>query len=183
MAHVHFDRAPPRRGLSMGELVGRGLVGGFAGGALMMGAALVRSAVTGQGRWLPARLVAGVFFGVDALIGGAKVILFGVATHFIVAVALGVLFSLLAWRVRSPLAGLALGLAFGVVVWGFMSWLVLPWANPDMLVRVAADGPWWFALHLLFGIGVGLAPVFRRQPRRAPAARRAVTAPPPHPVV
>jgi hypothetical protein len=164
--------------LAAGDIISSGLASGFLGGTLMMAAWLVQSSTAGAGRWLPVKLVAGVFYGVDALIGDTGVIALGMVTHYAVAMALGMLFSALLYRIGSLWTSLALGILFGLGVWAFMTWLILPWANDVMLNRVRLIGPWWLAWHALFGIGLGLTPLFRR--RVVPA--RLATAPVPPPV-
>ena len=59
-------------------------------------------------------------------------------------------------------AEMLVGIAVGIVIWVAMELVVLPYMNPTMAARIALMPLAYFIAHLLFGIGLGLTPVFVR---------------------
>ena len=152
-----------------------GLVAGVIAGVLMALTAMIRVATLGLGFWLPMKLVAAIAFGVSALIGGAWVILVGVLIHLAVAGGGGMLFgAAVGDRVSAGLA-FAGGLAYGVLIWAFNTWIILPWANPVILEREMVAPAWWFVYHLVYGATLVLVPllVAELRPRRQQPAHAA----------
>lgn len=138
------------------ELVAEGILVGFLAGALMALVAMIRSAAVGLGFWLPMKLISGLYFGVDTLLGGAPAVVLGIGTHLLVACFWGIVFALVTrGRLLLPF-GFAAGLAYGAAVWAIMTYLVLPWADPTMLARANVAMNWFFFYHLVFGITLGL---------------------------
>ena len=139
-----------------------GALAGLSGGMLLGLWQILQSVAFGQGFWLPLKLIAGVFLGVDSLLAGPGAILLGIVIHVFASVALGVGFALILKRDTLPSSALLWGLAYGVAVWVIMTYLVL-WADPTMRARVLLTPRGWFWAHLLFGLGVSSAPALRRR--------------------
>lgn len=143
-------------------LVGAGVLAGLLAGTLMALVAMIHSAVVGLGFWLPMKLVAGVYLGVNTLLGDGGVVLIGALTHLMVASGWGIVFAVLTrGRIESSLA-LVLGVVYGAAVWIAMSYLVLPWANRMMLDRANFAMGWFFVYHLLFGMALAVSPGLAR---------------------
>lgn len=149
--------------------IAAGARAGVIGGLAMALCATVRSAVAGLGPWLPMKLVAASWVGVEALIGGAGVIVYGALTHLAVAAAWGILLADLVGRRRGALAVLVLGIGYALLVWLFMSYAMLPWLDPTMFHRVVPAMPWFFIDHVVFGITAAFA--IRDPSRRRRASR------------
>lgn len=154
-----------------------GAVAGLIAGIGMGLAAMLREwAVSGDANafWMPMKLIAATFYGVDALIGGTAVILVGMVTHLAVAAFWGFLFGLFIGGRNSVGGAILYGLIYGVVVWAVMSWIAQPIFNPDMQVRTVGAIPgWWFIYHLVYGGLLCFTPLLARtfaepQGRRTP---------------
>ena len=146
-----------------GEVFRAGVLAGIIGGALMAAFSMMYTAAVGAGFWTPLRLIGATFYGVDALVGGSGVLLWGMIVHFMSAIVLGVVFAAIAPRRLT--AGPAL---FGGVIWGLvalvvMTFVVMPIVDRTMLPRVAMMPGMWVAAHVAFGIGVASAPALRRR--------------------
>lgn len=139
----------------------RGAVGGVVGGALMMLWSMIAMWLTGTGFWTPPNLIAhtvfpsaplGASFSVPALV-------IGLLIHFAVAIVFGMLFAALmtpaaGWVPTTTTSALS-GIAYGIVVWLVMQFLV--WTAADT-VAASAFTPWIFAVgHLIYGLTIGLA--------------------------
>lgn len=148
-----------------------GITVGLIAGLVMMLVAMIRSAWTGLGVWLPPKLIAGVYLGVEALLGNEGVVVIGLLTHLLVAAAFGALFAVLLGARRYLPTALFFGVVYGIGVWAFMLYVVLPLANPTMAARAAMNFTWFFLYHVVYGLLVGFAPwVAQRfeQQRQAP---------------
>ncbi len=137
-------------------------VAGFVAGFVMAPAAMIHSAVEGLGFWLPMQNIAAAFFGVDALIGGTGSVLLGLSAHVIMSLVVGGIFGALIsteWG-----SGLIVGtaLAYSILVWAAMTFLILPLIDQVMLERVMVTPVWWFLLHLVFGLVLGLVVAQRK---------------------
>jgi hypothetical protein len=129
------------------------------------------------------QLIGALLYDVDALLGGAQVVVAGLVIHFVVAVVLGMLFCLMIDRNTTFGRGLAGALLYAAVLLLAMTYVVLPVVNPVMRSRVAlAWGPFVFA-HVLYAVGLAaVVPLWRslearheerwRRERRARAAGR-----------
>ena len=144
------------------EILEAGIVAGLLGGVLMAAVAMIQSAAVDLGFWLPLKLIAGLYFGVEALIGDGGVIVFGAITHLVTASLWGVVFAGLAGGRLHPGLAIIAGLGFGVAVWFIMTYAVLPFANPTMLDRVNLSMGWFFVYHLIFGATLALSPQMAR---------------------
>jgi hypothetical protein len=138
------------------------VLSGLLAGTLMALVAMIHSAVVGLGLWLPMKLVAGVYLGVNTLLGDGGVVLIGVLTHLLIASGWGVVFAVITrGRIEAAVA-VILGAVYGAAVWVAMSYLVLPWANRVMLERVNLAMGWFFVYHLLFGLALATSPAIAR---------------------
>ena len=145
---------------------GRRLVAGIADGilsaALMMGFMMAYSSATGAGVTTPLKALGALVYGVEALVAGSMAIMAGAGIQLGFSIVLGILFALCTSRRTSIIAEMLLGIVVGIVIWVAMELLVLPYMNPTMAARIALMPLAYFIAHLLFGIGLGLTPVFVR---------------------
>ena len=140
-----------------------GLSAGGAGAALMMVWWMAQAGATGYGLLFPLNQIGAAFRGPEALVGGTSVILSGLLLHAFTSIVFGTLFSAaVTAKTRVP-SSIVAGMVYSMLVLLFMTYVVLPYANPVMRQRViAAPGAWFFA-HIAFGLGVGLTPLFKRR--------------------
>lgn len=150
------------------SMVMRGALAGLAG-ALVMGVVfMIISAASGQGFFTPVMLIGATFLGGSALNLPVWASVLGLVTHLIVGAAFGALFVALARNITSNSLKLAAGVTYGAAIYLFMTFLVLPWANPVMYGSI--DKGVFFLLHLLYGAVLPLA--LMRAPRGRPVERR-----------
>ena len=149
-----------RAGQSAGQQAGQyggatraagGLLTGVAAGVIMALVAMVHTFLFGLGFWLPMKLVAALYFGVGALIGGAGTVIAGILTHLAVAGAIGLVFGWALGNWIHKASGLAAGILTGVAIWALNTFVLLTWINPTMLDREMMGAGWWFVYHLVFG--------------------------------
>lgn len=143
-----------------------GIGAGIVAAVAMAVWSMTIAAAEGLGFWLPVQLIAATFLGVNAIVGGVGTIVFGFILHFITASAWGVVFAALLSRTTPLPAAALIGILYGLGVWAVMRFLVLPWLDPTMSVRVSVL--WWSFLvgHLIYGFALGLlVPMFRRAAR------------------
>ena len=154
-----------------GVIIGGGTAGIFAGVVMAM-AAMFYDAANGSGFFLPVRSIAATWFGRNALVGGAAVLLVGLVTHLGTSALGGVVFAALPSSRKSATAALLGGLVWGVVVWAILSFAIMPWLNPTMYAGTVGKEPgWWFVLHLIYGAMLVVTPgLVRRVSARRPAA-------------
>lgn len=139
-----------------------GLVAGLVAGVAMAMVAMIRAGVTGMGFWLPPKQIAATLFGVDALIGGAGVIVTGLMIHMMTSAIFGVVFGLIGGGRIFAWAAMALGFLYGVIIWAGMTFIGLPVVNEVMRDRVAMQPVWWFGYHLIFGGMLFLTPLLAK---------------------
>ena len=146
-----------------------GAVTGASGAVLMLAVLMVQSSVTGYGALFPLNLIGTTFRGPEALVGGAGVMLTGLFLHAVASLIFGTLFSIAVVRRPHLAPTLVVGIAYGLLILLFMTYVVLPYANPMMRQRVVATPGSWFFSHVAFGLGVGMAPLIKQlfKPRRA----------------
>jgi len=109
----------------------------------------------------PLTYVGGLFWGVDALVGSAIVPIIGLFVLWIVSGLLGLLFSALTPPRASSEGAFTAGILYGIGVWAFMTYLILPWADPTMYDRMALEPGWWFAENVVFGAVLAITPALR----------------------
>jgi hypothetical protein len=143
--------------------IAAGALAGIVGGIIMAMFAMMYAAIMGMGILAPLRMIGATFYGPEALVGGAGVLLYGLMIHMITSAAWGAVFALLLPRGISPAAAAGWGAVFSLVVLLVMTYGVLPWANPTMAARVPMMMGAFVIEHLLFGLGLGLTPVFERR--------------------
>jgi hypothetical protein len=150
-----------------------GVLSGLLAGALMILMILFVSDAHGQGFYSPLDQLAGLFWGVNALVGGAGVAIAGLAVHLAFSAFLGAIFAILTEGQNNPGPAFIGGIAYGITVWAVMTFLVQPWANPTMSDRTALFQGWWFIEHLVFGGMLFTTPLFARAlERRTEGPRR-----------
>ena len=147
-----------------------GAVTGVTGGALMIATLMVQATATGYGALFPLNLIGATFRGPEALVGGTSVMLSGLLMHVVTSVVFGTMFSMAVLRRPRLAPTLVTGIAYGLLVLLFMTYVALPYANPTMRQRVIGAPGTWFFSHVAFGLGVGLAPLIKRRFRSRPQA-------------
>lgn len=145
--------------------VGRAVVGGLVGAAVMAMWAMIVAALMGMGLWAPVQLIAAAWLGTAAMMHvTVGVILVGLMTHMMMGVVLALIlveaFQLL--RIGFGPVRLLWGMLYGLIVWVVSQFVILPAIDPMMATHMA---PWAFAVaHIMFGL-VAAAFVLRRQPQ------------------
>src|ERR1700720_2650953 len=148
--------------VSWGRRLAAGIADGILSTILMMGFMMAYSSVTGAGVTMPLKTLGALVYGVEALVVGSMAMLVGAGIQLGLSMVLGILFALFTSRRTSILAALFAGIVVGIVIWVAMELVVLPYMNPTMAARIALMPMAYFIAHLLFGIGLGLTPVFVR---------------------
>jgi hypothetical protein len=134
-----------------GVIIGGGIAGILAGTVMAM-AAMFHAAANGSGLFPPVRSIAATWYGANALLGGAGVLIAGLVTHIGTSAFGGMVFAALLSSRKSATVALLSGLVWGVVVWAILSIAVMPWLNPTMYSETVGREPvWWFVLHLIYG--------------------------------
>lgn len=147
-----------------GDKIKIGIIAGVTGAILMAMWSMGYAAAQGLGLFLPLRLIAATFFGVEALVGGAGVLLTGMMLHFVTASAWGVLFALLLPRDAGYAVSLLAGAAYGgIVVLVVMTYAILPALDQVMRERVELTWFSWVVTHLIYGVVLGLLTPFLRR--------------------
>lgn len=158
-------RHQPRKRFSVPRLwlLLAGLQTGVIGGGVALLYWMLATSVRGDGPWVVLNLLGSVFFPGRALSSRLSLAsLSGAAVHLLLSGLLGVLCSFLLVRyatrpVRSLWVGLLMGLAWYLVSF---RWL---WPVVSEAVVVYQPFPAMFVGYLLFGVSLGLYPVFVRR--------------------
>ena len=148
--------------VSWGSRLVAGIADGILSAILMMGFMMAYSNAIGEGVTMPLKALGALVYGVEALVAGSTAMLAGAGIQLGFSIVLGILFALCMSRRTSIVAALFAGLAIGIVIWVAMDLVVLPYMNPTMAARIALMPMAYFVAHLLFGIGLGLTPLFIR---------------------
>jgi uncharacterized membrane protein YagU involved in acid resistance len=148
--------------VSWGMRLAAGIADGILSAILMMGFMMAYSSATGAGVTMPLKALGALVYGVEALVTGSMAMLAGAGIQLGFSIVLGMLFALFTSRRTSIVAALFAGIAVGVVIWVAMELVVLPYMNPTMAARIALMPMAYFIAHLLYGIGLGMTPVFVR---------------------
>lgn len=138
--------------------------GGLIAGTLDLAAACVaawlRSNVT------PVRVmqsIASGIFGSDAYTGGAKMAALGVALHFLIATTATALFYFASRKLRFMIEQpVTWGLVYGVLVYVFMNFVVLPLSAFPQRTTPTLTGRVIGLLIIMFFIGLPIALIVRR---------------------
>ena len=157
---------------SVGARFAAGIAAGILGAVLMLGFMMTYSSVTGVGVTVPLKALGALVYGVEALVAGSMAMLAGAGIQLGFSIVLGILFALCMSRRTSIIAALFAGLAIGIVIWVAMDLFVLPSMNPTMAARMALMPLAYFIAHVLYGIGLGMTPVFVRRFSRKRDDRR-----------
>ena len=99
-------------------------------------------------------------------------LLYGVALHFAMSMALGILFTAILPGDFPAGTSSALGLGYGLIAAAVMTSAVLPEVNPLMRERMPDLGGAWVIAHGLFGLALGVAPPLRRWSAARPSRAR-----------
>jgi uncharacterized membrane protein YagU involved in acid resistance len=156
------DASAPADRVSWGRRLIAGIFDGILSAILMMGFMMAYSNATGEGVTMPLKALGALVYGVEALVAGSMAMLAGAGIQLGFSIVLGILFALCMSRRTSIIAALFAGLAIGVVLWVLMELVVLPNMDPTMAARIALMPMAYFIAHLLYGIGLGLTPIFIR---------------------
>jgi len=161
--------------VSWGSRLVAGIVDGIFSAALMMGFMMAYSNAVGEGVTMPLKALGALVYGVEALVAGSTAMLAGAGIQLGFSIVLGILFALCTSRRTSIVAEMLVGIVVGLVIWAAMDLVVLPYMNPTMAARIALMPMAYFVAHLLFGIGLGLTPIFVRGfSKEQPEQRRRV---------
>jgi uncharacterized membrane protein YagU involved in acid resistance len=148
--------------VSWGRRFAAGIADGILSAILMMGFMMAYSNAIGEGVTMPLKALGALVYGVEALVAGSMAMLAGAGIQLGFSIVLGILFALCMSRRTSIIAALFAGIAVGIVIWVVMDLVVLPYMDPTMAARIALMPMAYFVAHLLYGIGLGLTPLFIR---------------------
>jgi len=148
--------------VTWGRRLAAGIADGILSAILMMGFMMAYSSVTGAGVTMPLKTLGALVYGVEALVVGSMAMLAGAGIQLGFSIVLGILFALFTSRRTSIVAALFAGMVVGIVIWVAMELVVLPYTNPTMAARIALMPLAYLIAHLLYGIGLGLTPIFLR---------------------
>lgn len=156
-----------------GAVFGSGAIAGLIAGVVALAAGMAWTSGLGLGPQLIPQAIASVGIGPIALLGGGGALVGGWALTLAGAVALGLIYGAIGWRVRTYGMALLYGIVFGIFVWAILDrWLLAKW-NPVLAAYVPLLGASWFWLHVLYGAVLSLSDPLRRgwtRVRSAPAA-------------
>lgn len=136
-----------------------GAIGGLLGGIAMGIVALIYGALWRGSPWLPVNVIAATVLrglqsaNLDQLMQfNATALVVGLAMHFVLAIALGILFALLLPTL--PGSPVFWAIIVGPLLWIIATVITLPLVNP-MGARVI-DWPSFVGAHLAYGLVMGL---------------------------
>ena len=117
--------------------------------------------LSGTGFWTPLNLIAHTFWR-SVPLGGAfswPGLLIGMVMHLAMSIALGIALAVLVTAIggwaTTTAGGVLAGMAFGLIVWLVMQYLVWDAIDPAAAERFT---PWVFVIgHLMYGLVTGLA--------------------------
>ncbi len=161
------------------EIVKAGSAAGLTGGVLMAAFAMVATTLLGQGPFAVPQLIGAAFRGPEALLKGPGVIVWGVVLHLVVSAAFGTLFATLVRRDTPRGIAMLAGAAFALGIFILMMFVIVPVVDPVMANRVSMMIGSMLVMHVLYGVGLGLSPFFRRvfakRPRPVPRTPTRIT--------
>lgn len=141
-------------------IVAPGILAGLAGAVVMGLISMIVAAAYDAGFFSPVQLIGATYLGVDWAQAPVWAGVLGLVTHLVIGAAFGVLFVALTRNITNLGAKIAAGLAYGAAVYLFMTFLVMPWANPVMYASL--NKGLFFLYHLAFGLTLPLALPMRR---------------------
>ena len=139
------------------------IVAGVVAGVLDLAAACAFA-------WLRARVnpvrvfhtIASGFLGADAFAGGITTAMLGVALHFVIATSAAAVYFIVSRRLEFLIKrSIAAGLLYGVMVYSFMNFVVLP-LSAVARRPVPLSGRIYGALIIMFFVGIPIALIVRR---------------------
>ena len=158
-----IERAPLAR-----EVLEAGAVSGLVGGVAMALFATIYAAWAGLGFWTPVEAIAQTVLG--PTMTGASAVIVGIAIHVAVSMLFGVVFALITPRDVLTAPAIVFGMFAGLAILVGMDLVVLPVINPTTRAHLMWGSwphalPVWaaFAMHLIYGLGLSLAPSLRRR--------------------
>jgi hypothetical protein len=158
-----IERAPLAR-----EVLEAGAVSGLVGGVAMALFATIYAAWAGLGFWTPVEAIAQTVLGQSIV--GASAVIVGIAIHVALSMVFGVLFSLITPRDVIGAPAIAFGMFAGLAILVMMDLVVLPLVSPTTRSHLMWGSwphalPVWvaFTIHLIYGLGLSLAPMLRRR--------------------
>jgi hypothetical protein len=147
--------------LSGRPVVWGGIIGGALAGLCMALLVCVQSYLVEKSFWLPLKLIGATYFDTNYLISGPSTgVVLGLLTHLAVAALAGIVFAYIVQSLDSFGSVFFAGILYGISVWLFMTYLVLPFVNPAMQAFVNASQGGWFLAHMVFGGLLALTPYF-----------------------
>ncbi len=111
---------------------------------------------------MPLKALGAFVYGVEALVIGPDAILAGALIQMGSAIVVGILFAMFISRRTSTIAAMCAGFIFAIAIWVAMDLYVLPYQNPTMSARISMMPLAYIIAHLLYGLGLGMTPVFIR---------------------
>jgi hypothetical protein len=158
-----IERAPLAR-----EVLEAGAVSGLVGGVAMALFATIYAAWAGLGFWTPVEAIAQTVLG--QTMTGASAIIVGIAIHVAVSMVFGVVFSFITPREVVGAPAIVFGMFAGLAILVVMDLIILPIVSPTMRAHLMWGSwphalPVWvaFTIHLIYGLGLSLAPLLRRR--------------------
>jgi len=145
------------------EIVTPGLFAGWAAGLAMLLVAMIGAAIVGAPVYRPLQLVSGFLFDTDALTLGSGAVFMGLVVHLALSGFFGVLFNTTLPRAVSFTWAVGAAFVYTLLVYLFMTWVVLPWLNP-LLFRTVPPGV-LLIYHLAYAAVLPLALPMRRNAR------------------
>jgi hypothetical protein len=145
------------------EIVVGGVVSGFIGGLLMAVWGAFATLSKGLGVMAFPQMIGCTFLRPEAMLHPAATAIWGTVLHFLIACAWGVLFSALVRRETTNANALPAGLLYAVGIFLLMVFVVVPVTNQVLADRAPMMLGTLFMMHLLYGVGVSLAPSVRRR--------------------
>lgn len=170
-----------------------GAAAGLTAGVVMAMWATLTSVWHGVGLMASFESIGATFLGAHATNYGLLGILYGIVVHGVTAALLGIIFCALVPPNATTRFATAAGLGFGLAAMLAMTFIVTPVINPVLRNEIASIPRSWLIQHILFGITLGLVPVYWRiyreeqlvprqlavvvRPSQLPAAPRIATYP------
>lgn len=148
-----------------GKLAARGIAGGLAAGAAFLAVTMWFATSVGDPAKAPLLMMSTLVEGDQAMMTGEASAATGLAVHLGLSAAFGLVFSILASRLRTNGAIAVAGTAFGLLLY-LLNFKVL--APAAFTVFEMANDPFELVVHMVFGTLLSLA--FFTWPQRQPVA-------------
>lgn len=159
----HAEQRAEHRLVSRTVITEAGIAAGTVAGVLMIAFETAVAVLQGASPLRTLYAIAATFYGPDALVGGVTIAVWGGLLHLAVAAALGCVFAWIVGPYPHGADALGWGIAYGLGVMFLMTYLVLPWANPTLFLRVPQMTAAWVLGHIVFGVCLSFAPAYIRR--------------------